>query len=171
MPFVCHICWLYLMDLMLIWIVMPVVPSEPAATVENQQIEDPPISRFTWTIENLSRVSTKKLYSEIFVVGGYKWWVPTASFVWVCVLCWFLPIEGVTVRWLMESRFVCRRILIFPRGNNVEYLSMYLDVADSAVLPYGWTRYAQFSLSVVNQMHNKFTIRKGAFIIYAFFFI
>uniref|UniRef100_A0A0E0LHG4 ubiquitinyl hydrolase 1 n=1 Tax=Oryza punctata TaxID=4537 RepID=A0A0E0LHG4_ORYPU len=104
---------------------MEVVPSEPAATVENQQIEDPPISRFTWTIENLSRVSTKKLYSEVFVVGGYKW-----------------------------------RILIFPRGNNVEFLSMYLDVADSAVLPYGWTRYAQFSLSVVNQMHNKFTIRK-----------
>jgi ubiquitin carboxyl-terminal hydrolase 7 len=52
---------------------VPVVPAEPAATVENQQIEDPPISRFTWTIENLSRVSTKKLYSEIFVVGGYKW--------------------------------------------------------------------------------------------------
>ncbi|KAG8100649.1 hypothetical protein GUJ93_ZPchr0013g36878 [Zizania palustris] len=104
---------------------MEVVPSEPAATVENQQIEDPPISRFTWTIENLSRVSAKKLYSEVFVVGGYKW-----------------------------------RILIFPRGNNVEFLSMYLDVADSAVLPYGWTRYAQFSLSVANQMHNKFTIRK-----------
>ncbi|PWZ40553.1 Ubiquitin carboxyl-terminal hydrolase 12 [Zea mays] len=105
--------------------IVPVVPAEPAATVENQQIEDPPISRFTWTIENLSRVSTKKLYSEIFVVGGYKW-----------------------------------RILIFPRGNNVEFLSMYLDVADSGVLPYGWTRYAQFSLSVVNQIHNKFTIRK-----------
>ncbi|XP_062188421.1 ubiquitin C-terminal hydrolase 13-like isoform X2 [Phragmites australis] len=104
---------------------MEVVPAEPAATVENQHIEDPPISRFTWTIENLSRVSTKKLYSEIFVVGGYKW-----------------------------------RILIFPRGNNVEFLSMYLDVADSGVLPYGWTRYAQFSLSVVNQIHNKFTIRK-----------
>ncbi|KAG2631787.1 hypothetical protein PVAP13_2NG047900 [Panicum virgatum] len=104
---------------------MEVVPAEPAATVENQQIEDPPISRFTWTIENLSRVSTKKLYSEVFIVGGYKW-----------------------------------RILIFPRGNNVEFLSMYLDVADSGVLPYGWTRYAQFSLSVVNQIHNKFTIRK-----------
>ena len=51
--------------------------------------------------------------------------------------------------------------MIFPRGNNVEFLSMYLDVADSGVLPYGWTRYAQFSLSVVNQIHNKFTIRKG----------
>jgi ubiquitin carboxyl-terminal hydrolase 7 len=56
---------------------------------------------------------------------------------------------------------VCRRVLIFPRGNNVEFLSMYLDVADSSVLPYGWTRYAQFSLSVVNQIHSKFTIRKG----------
>jgi ubiquitin carboxyl-terminal hydrolase 7 len=38
-----------------------------------QQIEDPPISRFTWTIENFSRISAKKLYSDIFVVGGYKW--------------------------------------------------------------------------------------------------
>uniref|UniRef100_A0A8R7TGR9 Ubiquitin carboxyl-terminal hydrolase n=1 Tax=Triticum urartu TaxID=4572 RepID=A0A8R7TGR9_TRIUA len=104
---------------------MEVVPAEPAATVENQPTEDTPISRFTWTIDNLSRVNTKKLYSETFVVGGYKW-----------------------------------RVLIFPRGNNVEFLSMYLDVADSAVLPYGWTRYAQFSLSVVNQIHNKFTIRK-----------
>jgi ubiquitin carboxyl-terminal hydrolase 7 len=51
----------------------PVVPAEPAATVENQQIEDPPISRFTWTIENLSRVNAKKLYSETFVVGSFKW--------------------------------------------------------------------------------------------------
>lgn len=60
--------------------------------------------------------------------------------------------------------------MIFPRGNNVEFLSMYLDVADSGVLPYGWTRYAQFSLSVVNQIHNKFTIRKGPSFYYAFFF-
>uniref|UniRef100_A0A453BLI6 MATH domain-containing protein n=1 Tax=Aegilops tauschii subsp. strangulata TaxID=200361 RepID=A0A453BLI6_AEGTS len=52
---------------------MEVVPAEPAATVENQPTEDTPISRFTWTIDNLSRVNTKKLYSETFVVGGYKW--------------------------------------------------------------------------------------------------
>lgn len=54
-----------------------------------------------------------------------------------------------------------RRVLIFPKGNNVDYLSMYLDVADSTSLPYGWSRYAQFSLAVVNQIHNKYTIRKG----------
>lgn len=54
-----------------------------------------------------------------------------------------------------------RRVLIFPKGNNVDHLSMYLDVADAASLPYAWNRYAQFSLSVVNQIHSKYTIKKG----------
>lgn len=57
--------------------------------------------------------------------------------------------------------FACRRVLIFPKGNNVDHFSMYLDVADSGSLPYGWSRYAQFSLAVVNQIHPKYTIRKG----------
>uniref|UniRef100_A0A453K418 MATH domain-containing protein n=1 Tax=Aegilops tauschii subsp. strangulata TaxID=200361 RepID=A0A453K418_AEGTS len=39
--------------------------------------------------------------------------------------------------------------------------SMYLDVADSGNLPYGWSRYAQFSLAIVNQIHQKYTARKG----------
>ncbi|PON44923.1 Ubiquitinyl hydrolase [Parasponia andersonii] len=103
---------------------------EPASTVENQTVEnqpveDPPTIKFTWTIDNFTRLNTKKHYSDVFVVGGYKW-----------------------------------RILIFPKGNNVDYLSMYLDVADSPTLPYGWTRYAQFSLAVVNPINNKYSIRK-----------
>lgn len=59
-----------------------------------------------------------------------------------------------------------RRILIFPKGNNVDHLSMYLDVADSASLPYGWSRYAQFSLGVINQIHNKYSVRKGSFSVF-----
>ncbi|KAJ1410275.1 Ubiquitin specific protease, conserved site [Sesbania bispinosa] len=102
-----------------------VAQPETANAVESQPVADPPSSRFTWRIDNFSRLNTKKLYSEIFVVGGYKW-----------------------------------RVLIFPKGNNVDYLSMYLDVADSASLPYGWSRYAQFSLAVVNQIHNKYSVRK-----------
>ncbi|KAG6638241.1 ubiquitin C-terminal hydrolase 12 isoform X2 [Carya illinoinensis] len=98
---------------------------EPASTVENQPVEDPPSMKFTWTIENFTRLNTKKHYSDVFVVGSYKW-----------------------------------RILIFPKGNNVDHLSMYLDVADSAALPYGWSRYAQFSLAVVNQVHSKYSMRK-----------
>ncbi|PIA54183.1 hypothetical protein AQUCO_00900614v1 [Aquilegia coerulea] len=95
------------------------------STVENQPVEDPASSRFTWQIENFSRLNTKKHYSEVFIVGGYKW-----------------------------------RVLIFPKGNNVDHLSMYLDVADSANLPYGWSRFAQFSLAVVNQGSNRYTVRK-----------
>ncbi|XP_031094460.1 ubiquitin carboxyl-terminal hydrolase 12-like [Ipomoea triloba] len=104
---------------------MEVAPAEATNTVDAQAVDDPPTARFTWTIENFSRLNAKKMYSEIFYVGGYKW-----------------------------------RILIFPKGNNVDHLSMYLDVADSSTLPYGWSRYAQFSLAVINQIHNKFTVRK-----------
>ncbi|KAG6770282.1 hypothetical protein POTOM_025959 [Populus tomentosa] len=98
---------------------------EQTSTVENQPVEDPPSMKFTWTIENFTRLNTKKHYSDVFIVGSYKW-----------------------------------RVLIFPKGNNVDHLSMYLDVADSTTLPYGWSRYAQFSLAVVNQIHNKYSIRK-----------
>ncbi|KAG6401642.1 hypothetical protein SASPL_138506 [Salvia splendens] len=106
---------------------MEVAPgdNDNAGSVENQANEEPQASRYTWTIENFSRLNMKKLYSDVFTVGGYKW-----------------------------------RVLIFPKGNNVDYLSMYLDVADSATLPYGWSRYAQFSLAIVNQMHNKLTVKK-----------
>ncbi|CAN8237138.1 unnamed protein product [Cochlearia groenlandica] len=52
------------------------------------------------------------------------------------------------------------RVLIFPKGNNVDHLSMYLDVSDAASLPYGWSRYAHFSLAVVNQIQSRYTIRK-----------
>ncbi|XP_047067623.1 ubiquitin C-terminal hydrolase 12-like isoform X3 [Lolium rigidum] len=102
-----------------------VAQTEPANTAESQPPEDPQTSRFTWTIENFTRLNGKKHYSDVFVVGGFKW-----------------------------------RVLIFPKGNNVENLSMYLDVADSGNLPYGWSRYAHFSLAIVNQIHQKFTTRK-----------
>lgn len=46
---------------------------ENAGTVENQANDEPQASRFTWTIENFSRVNMKKIYSDVFVVGGYKW--------------------------------------------------------------------------------------------------
>ncbi|KAK4593532.1 hypothetical protein RGQ29_017589 [Quercus rubra] len=99
--------------------------AETKSTVEAQAVDDPPSARFTWTIDNFSRLNTKKLYSDGFFVGGYKW-----------------------------------RIVVFPKGNNVDHLSMYLDVADSTNLPYGCSRYAQFSLSVINQIHYKYSIRK-----------
>ena len=136
------------------------------STVDAPIVDDPPSGRFTWTIENFSRLS-KKIYSDTFHVGGYKWYVdfcPYTSIANACYLCiWVL--NFVRLEWWswLTLFATSRRILIFPKGNNVDHLSMYLDVADSAILPYGWSRYAQFSLTVVNQIHNKYSIRKGNF--------
>jgi ubiquitin carboxyl-terminal hydrolase 7 len=47
--------------------------TEVASTAESQPVEDLPTSRFTWTIENFTRFNGKKQYSEVFVVGGFKW--------------------------------------------------------------------------------------------------
>lgn len=55
--------------------VLVVAQVEPAAsTVESQPVEDPPTMKFTWTIENFARLNTKKHYSDMFIVGGYKWY-------------------------------------------------------------------------------------------------
>jgi len=43
------------------------------------------------------------------------------------------------------------RILLFPNGNNVNSVSIYLDVADAKTMENGWTRYARFQLSMLNQ--------------------
>ena len=53
--------WFYNVDLLV------------TSTGDNQAVEEPQASRFTWTIENFSRQTNKKIYSDVFVVGGYKW--------------------------------------------------------------------------------------------------
>lgn len=73
-----------------------VAQAETANTVDAQAVDDPPSARFTWTIENFSRLNTKKLYSDIFLVGGYKWYLdlvhliqllhPFNPCVWLCLL-------------------------------------------------------------------------------------
>jgi ubiquitin carboxyl-terminal hydrolase 7 len=47
---------------------------ESVPTVENQPVtEDPLTGKFSWTIEGFSKINTRKHYSEIFSVGGFKW--------------------------------------------------------------------------------------------------
>lgn len=54
--------------------ILVVAPAEATNTVDAQAVDDPPTARFTWTIENFSRLNMKKMYSEVFFVGGYKWY-------------------------------------------------------------------------------------------------
>mmetsp|Transcript_19656 Transcript_19656/g.42954 ORF Transcript_19656/g.42954 Transcript_19656/m.42954 type:complete len:1106 (-) Transcript_19656:700-4017(-) len=54
------------------------------------------------------------------------------------------------------------RVLMFPKGNNADYLSVYLDVANSNELPYQWSRFANFKLLIRSQVNDKFNIVKDA---------
>ncbi|KAL6129553.1 hypothetical protein ACLB2K_072903 [Fragaria x ananassa] len=75
---------------------------------------------YTWTIDNFSKLKTRKHYSDGFVVGDFKW-----------------------------------RIAVYPKGSNGrQFLSMYLNVADASKLPSRWSRYAEFTLTVVNQFNS-----------------
>ncbi|KAJ7971377.1 Ubiquitin carboxyl-terminal hydrolase 12 [Quillaja saponaria] len=52
------------------------------------------------------------------------------------------------------------RILVFPNGNNVNHLSVYLDAADSANLPQSWSRFADFNLTLINQINSNYSLTK-----------
>ncbi|KAH0914242.1 hypothetical protein HID58_028688 [Brassica napus] len=51
----------------------------------------------------------------------------------------------------------CRWCLkAYPKGNKkANHLSLYLAVANSEYLPFGWRRHAKFSFTVVNQFSYK----------------
>ncbi|XP_047177146.1 ubiquitin C-terminal hydrolase 13-like isoform X2 [Vigna umbellata] len=98
--------------------------AESTSIVAAPTMDDTPSAKFTWTIDNFSKLP-HKVFSYVFCVGGFNW-----------------------------------RVLIFSKGNSVDHLSMYVDVADAANLPYGWSKHAQLSLTVVNQIHSNFSIRR-----------
>nr|XP_011461079.1 PREDICTED: uncharacterized protein LOC105350540 [Fragaria vesca subsp. vesca] len=80
---------------------------------------------FTWRIDGFSKPFTFKLYSEPFIIGGFKW-----------------------------------RILVYPKGNKEDYLSVYLDIPSTRAFPLGWSKYAKFSLTLVNQLQRSKSITK-----------
>ncbi|AET00363.2 ubiquitin carboxyl-terminal hydrolase, putative [Medicago truncatula] len=52
-------------------------------------------------------------------------------------------------------------VIIFPEGDNaMDHLSMYFGVADSENLPNGWSIYAQFTMSLVNQINAEDSVTK-----------
>ncbi|MED6127843.1 hypothetical protein PIB30_092027 [Stylosanthes scabra] len=60
--------------------------------MENQEKIGETFDTFKWTIKDLSKLNTNKIYSQNFYFGGHQW-----------------------------------RILVYLKGNNVDYLSIYLD--------------------------------------------
>ncbi|KAM0063478.1 putative ubiquitinyl hydrolase 1 [Helianthus debilis subsp. tardiflorus] len=73
----------------------------------------------------------------------------------------FLKVGCKISPWWLNYVLLClevvlvRRVLIFPKGNHVDHLSMYLDVAVSTTF--------QFSLAMVNQICSNFTMYLASF--------
>ncbi|XP_050226554.1 uncharacterized protein LOC126676408 [Mercurialis annua] len=69
-----------------------------------------------------------------------------------------------TTSYLYSDVFIAERckwcLCIYPKGKDVDHLSIYLHVADSKSLPNSWSRDAHFSLSVINQIKEKSTVTK-----------
>ncbi|XP_015951335.1 MATH domain and coiled-coil domain-containing protein At3g58370-like [Arachis duranensis] len=103
--------------------------------MENQKKIGETFETFKWTIKDLSKLNTKKIYSQEFFIGGHSW------------------------RILM---FPKGNKVMFPKGNKVDYLSIYLKVSDAVTLPNGWTRFSKFQLVLINQIDSKLTKAKEA---------
>ncbi|KAL4200395.1 hypothetical protein AMTRI_Chr03g56260 [Amborella trichopoda] len=52
------------------------------------------------------------------------------------------------------------QLLIYPKGNNVDGLSVYLNVPDAGSLPNGWSRKANVCFCIINQTNGNDSIRK-----------
>lgn len=92
-------------------------------------------AQLSWTVEGFHELEQERIYSPPFRHGPHTW-----------------------------------RLLLFPGGDDVErhrpgalpHLSLYVDVADAAMLPYGWVREAHFVLSAVNRRTPSKTIVRYA---------
>lgn len=83
------------------------------------------MSKFTWRINNFSKLGVEKHYSKTFDANGKKW-----------------------------------RVLIYPKGNNTDHLSVYLEAANKASLPKVWQIPVSFRIFLVNQIHCNKSIKK-----------
>lgn len=69
-----------------------------------------------------------------------------------------LGVHDILLR-LVILRLTYRHLLAYPKGNNVDYLSLYLEVANYGSLPIGWRRHAKFCFTIVNQRLEKLSKR------------
>ncbi|XP_052875616.1 MATH domain and coiled-coil domain-containing protein At3g58250-like [Gossypium arboreum] len=112
------------------------------------------ITKVTWRVEILSAVhSQSKSPGVNGQITKVTWRIENFS----SIKDGMLSSENFTVdgnKW---------RLSIYPKGNKVDFLSILLEVADSATLPCGWSRNAQFGLAVINQFDREPSITDGIF--------
>lgn len=64
-----------------------------------------------------------------------------------------------------EMTDVCRRLLLFPRGNDnqrtADYVAVYLDFPEATFTPVQICPKAHFELMAVNQANEQESLRRG----------
>ncbi|QCE05319.1 MATH domain and coiled-coil domain-containing protein At3g58370-like [Vigna unguiculata] len=50
------------------------------------------------------------------------------------------------------------RVVIYPKGNKVKCLSIYLNGGGVATMPHGWEKFANFKLILINQFDHKMNV-------------
>lgn len=113
---------------------------------------------FTWKVDNFSKLDAVKHYSDVFVIGVFEWYFLSISYHSQANIFLYIVICS---GFLLALFGLVRRILMYPRGNIVDCLSVYLDVTGSSTLPLGWARHARFSLTIVNQLQSSESLTKG----------
>jgi hypothetical protein len=79
--------------------------------MEQEQSSVEKFEKFTWKIENFSRLKTDDVYSEPFVIGGYPWYDDLISMndefqhvriYWICLSYIFVFLSA-----LVLGNFIC----------------------------------------------------------------
>ncbi|XP_017647913.1 MATH domain and coiled-coil domain-containing protein At3g58270-like [Gossypium arboreum] len=111
------------------------------------------ITKVTWRVETLSALHTQ---SNSMGVNGL-----------ITKVTWRIEnFSSITDDGLYSENFTVDgykwRLIIFPKGNKVDFwYFFFLEVADSATLPSGWSRNAQFGFAVINQFDRELSITKA----------
>ncbi|XP_077224195.1 protein RESTRICTED TEV MOVEMENT 3-like [Tasmannia lanceolata] len=95
-----------------------------------------------WTIKNFSTLKNSIYCSDIFLVGDCPWYADLL---------------------LVFQLLIVSKVVIYPKGiDKNDHLSIFLNVADGVSLPIGWSRDVKYSLALIDQLHNKSTIKHNS---------
>ena len=113
--------------------------------------------KFTWTITNFSLLDSK-IYWKKFSLDCHTW-----CFLHSIIIHFSVSDDFSFVFLIQFSNSVFRKILIFPKGDEGNYLSIYLEYPGAALMPQGWQKFANFKFILVNQLDHTKNIINGIY--------
>lgn len=99
--------------------------------------------KFLFVINNFSKLEEKKICSDVFQIGGCKWYI------------------HYSIIKLYLAHYLNRRLVVYPNGYKTEdYLSVYLEVVGHENLSDKWSFLVNFKFSLINQLTGEESITR-----------